>query len=230
MCTNPKLWYHDADGDGFGNPNDFKPSCDQPPGYVADGHDCDDGRANRYPGATEICGDGIDNNCDGSCDEGCFNFVYEKTLCGGTNYMLCNDNMLTYNPNEGPAGVAVSFITYKTRFPGITTDNELLRCYVNGYHYPTMGANNCPHIEGSFGYPMKSFKPGGRTLVDCYASSTDPHHGGQLELIEFSPSATPTACDGTPPHAGGPWKRYSDFGYEPPFSGPTPTISSCWGQ
>jgi hypothetical protein len=40
-----------------------------------DGHrwcdDCDDGRADVHPGATERCGDGVDQNCDSVADEGC---------------------------------------------------------------------------------------------------------------------------------------------------------------
>lgn len=28
--------------------------------------DCDDGNPSRYPGATEVCGDGVDQDCDGS--------------------------------------------------------------------------------------------------------------------------------------------------------------------
>jgi hypothetical protein len=43
-------------------------------GYVAEscgGDDCNDGNALVNPGMEEICGDNIDNNCDGTSDEGC---------------------------------------------------------------------------------------------------------------------------------------------------------------
>lgn len=33
--------------------------------------DCDDNDASVYPGAEELCDDGVDNNCDGQVDEGC---------------------------------------------------------------------------------------------------------------------------------------------------------------
>ena len=44
----------DLDGDGY-------PWC----------NDCDDNRADVYPGAPERCGDGVDQNCDGVPDDGC---------------------------------------------------------------------------------------------------------------------------------------------------------------
>ena len=33
--------------------------------------DCDDTRSDRFPGAPEQCGDGLDDDCDGEVDEGC---------------------------------------------------------------------------------------------------------------------------------------------------------------
>jgi hypothetical protein len=35
-------WHRDADGDGFGDPDEIESACEPPTGYVADGTDCDD--------------------------------------------------------------------------------------------------------------------------------------------------------------------------------------------
>jgi hypothetical protein len=62
------VWYQDMDGDSFGNINNSVESCIEPLGYVENYDDCDDSRANVFPGAEEVS-DGIDNNCDGQIDE-----------------------------------------------------------------------------------------------------------------------------------------------------------------
>jgi hypothetical protein len=57
--------YADTDTDAYGNPDATILSCDAKlAGYVADATDCDDTNIAVNPGATEICGDEIDNNCD----------------------------------------------------------------------------------------------------------------------------------------------------------------------
>lgn len=64
-------FYADADGDGFGDLAAAVEACAQPEGYVTDDTDCDDADASTFPGADEVCGDDVDNNCDGAIDEGC---------------------------------------------------------------------------------------------------------------------------------------------------------------
>ena len=59
-------FYRDADGDGFGDPERESESCAPTDGTVEDDTDCDDDDATVYPGAEEVLGDGIDNDCDGS--------------------------------------------------------------------------------------------------------------------------------------------------------------------
>ncbi len=68
-CDQPQLFYADADSDGFGNASDTLLACTIPAGYVTNNLDCDDANPNVHPGATEILGNGIDDDCDGLIDE-----------------------------------------------------------------------------------------------------------------------------------------------------------------
>ncbi|MBN1945942.1 MAG: DUF1566 domain-containing protein [Bradymonadales bacterium] len=63
-------WYVDVDEDGFGNPNVSQDACVAPDGYVADATDCDDTVASVNHDATEICNEGVDDDCDGFTDDG----------------------------------------------------------------------------------------------------------------------------------------------------------------
>ena len=51
----PAVWT-DEDGDGY-------------PGVAGGGDDCEDADPLSNPGAPEVCGDDVDNNCDGTIDE-----------------------------------------------------------------------------------------------------------------------------------------------------------------
>ena len=73
----------DADGDGWSE-------CDG---------DCDDGNAAVHPFATEICNDGVDQNCDGVTDEWTDNDGDGFSTCTGD----CDDN----NPDNRPGNAEV---------------------------------------------------------------------------------------------------------------------------
>ncbi|ATB27279.1 hypothetical protein MEBOL_000717 [Melittangium boletus DSM 14713] len=66
----PTVLYPDNDQDTRGAADAGVMSCEPTrPGYVDNANDCDDTRANVYVNAPELC-DGLDNDCDGTQDEG----------------------------------------------------------------------------------------------------------------------------------------------------------------
>ena len=62
-------FYIDADHDGYGDAAHPVDACTQPPGTSLNENDCDDTRASVNPGAMEIAGNHIDDNCNGLVDE-----------------------------------------------------------------------------------------------------------------------------------------------------------------
>jgi hypothetical protein len=65
-------YYADADGDGYGA-GAATNACSNPVGYVSQNGDCDDSNNAVLPGATELCTNAIDDDCDGTINEGCGN-------------------------------------------------------------------------------------------------------------------------------------------------------------
>jgi len=59
-------WYADADLDGYGDDTTAITSCSIVSGAVLVGGDCNDADAAIHPWATDICDDGIDQDCDGA--------------------------------------------------------------------------------------------------------------------------------------------------------------------
>jgi hypothetical protein len=109
-CANPKsvksntiaisiaastTYYADVDGDGYGNPTSTVQTCAAPIGYVSNNGDCDDSNAAIHPGATEVCGNGTDDNCNGLVDENCDTSVTLPVVI-----------LRTYPVKEGDGGLA----------------------------------------------------------------------------------------------------------------------------
>jgi hypothetical protein len=69
--SNLNTYYRDADGDGYGDPNNSIEADSHPTGYVSSNSDCDDTNADIHPNALEICEDGINQDCNEyiDCDE-----------------------------------------------------------------------------------------------------------------------------------------------------------------
>ena len=83
-------YYADTDADGYGDAGSVVSACSLPSGYATDDTDCDDTEAGVNPGETEVCGDGLDNDCDGTPNTCELSGSYDPsdataTLLGGAN-------------------------------------------------------------------------------------------------------------------------------------------------
>ena len=96
--TTIATFYADFDGDGYGNgASGVAQACTAPTGYVSNNSDCNDNNVSVHPGTTEICGNGIDDDCDGQLDETCGspdNDGDGYTVAQGD----CNDSNASINP------------------------------------------------------------------------------------------------------------------------------------
>ncbi|MBM3447754.1 MAG: T9SS type A sorting domain-containing protein [Bacteroidetes bacterium] len=100
VAMNAQSYYVDYDGDGYGNSFNSQMACSPQPGLTTVGGDCDDYNANAYPGATEICGNGIDDDCIGG-DLAC-------NVPGCTDNTACNYNSAATN-DDGSCSYGSSF-------------------------------------------------------------------------------------------------------------------------
>ena len=64
------MWYADTDGDGYGDSEATGAEyCSGPSATAANNEDCDDTLSTVSPAETEVCNDGIDNDCSGDAPE-----------------------------------------------------------------------------------------------------------------------------------------------------------------
>jgi len=110
----------DSDGDGF--------AVD---GGACGMADCDDNDPAAFPGAVEVCEDGLDNDCDTLIDEGCAPICpdadedgYLDATCGGAD---CNDT----DPLINPAAAEICGNVIDENCNGMS-DDECLACPEGG--------------------------------------------------------------------------------------------------
>ncbi|MCB9758335.1 MAG: FG-GAP repeat protein [Alphaproteobacteria bacterium] len=69
-AVDAQTWYVDADADGYGE-GAGTPACEAPAGQVTTDGDCDDADDAIHPAAVDLCGDGLDSDCDGWAGPAC---------------------------------------------------------------------------------------------------------------------------------------------------------------
>jgi hypothetical protein len=118
----PSLWYADADHDTYGNNAVTTSACNQPVGYVANHSDCNDSNASIHPGATEICNDTVDQNCDGNINDGCSSITAQlRTENCGVNLTTVNQ-VLRGDLLSQPLPIGTTITGYRFRVKNLGTN------------------------------------------------------------------------------------------------------------
>ena len=109
-------YYTDADHDGYGAIGaSAQSACAQPTGSAPNNTDCNDANAGVHPGAIEVCGDGLDNNCSGQVDEGCAPFTVFMTP--SVAHPVCGESFtVRLSATTPPAGPALTGAQFAVHF------------------------------------------------------------------------------------------------------------------
>jgi hypothetical protein len=137
--------FEDKDGDGYGTGPGLCTCAPTPPYTATQGGDCNDLNRSVNPGQAEVCGDAIDNNCNGLTDEeggqGCLNHWYDfdvdtygtgnpRCLCEPDGYWTarrggdCDDE----NANANPGKAEICGNGIDDNCSGITDDEGATGC------------------------------------------------------------------------------------------------------
>jgi len=163
ICQNGQCVFYceDADGDGYQDIN-------------CGGTDCNDNNDTIYPGAPDPCGDGVDQNCDGTDECVCEDADgdgYQDINCGGTD---CDDT----NGQVHPQATEICDDDKDNDCDGLT-DCDDTSC-------ATDPSCTCPDADGDGHH---AFNCGGN---DCDDSRYDVHPGA----IEICGDGIDQDCDG----------------------------------
>jgi hypothetical protein len=174
-----QIWYRDADGDGYGNPNVTLQRCNQPSGYVANDDDCNDACASCYPGGVEVC-DGLNNDCDGQTDEGNIGQIWYRDADGDG---YGNPNVTAQACNQ-PSG-------YVTNYDDC--NDACASCYPGALELCDGLNNDCDGQtdEGDVCGEPDSDADGDPDASDCNDADASVHHGA-AEICD----AQDNDCDG----------------------------------
>ena len=123
--------YVDNDGDGYGAISNSISACDLLPGYITTGGDCNDNNANIQPGATELCSNSVDDDCDGLVNEVCLpgndEPQYASNSVPAVSFTNCNTYTGTLNactPSPAMSGTWTSgpdvWYYFTANGPGVT--------------------------------------------------------------------------------------------------------------
>jgi hypothetical protein len=184
----------DDDCDGLADEVDSTPSSDTSDSdgdgvSLADG-DCDDTRSSVKPGLMEVCGDGLDNDCDGVAD---WDVDAETPYCSPFDAEL-DTIFLDDSSFDGSGGAAIAFtsgtITMVDGTPHLVAGPSLVNITLpvaDGIPpldlQITAATIDADLVKGPDGWIMQNGRLGG--VLD--ARSTDQIRGLRIDVIDLKP-------------------------------------------
>ena len=171
------LYFPDADGDEFGDADDDGiEACEDavPSDYVLDNTDCDDSQGSVYPGAEEIIGDDMDNDCDGQAEER-FDFTdvdFEGNLGNPSVLRIDGAGRTHVVMHDSDAG---EVLYLQVSAEGVVADETKFSCLPKPSTAPTSTRRSTRRIRST------SRTPRTRTTVTSWSASSTTSSGPRAE-------------------------------------------------
>jgi hypothetical protein len=180
-CTFGDLWYLDTDGDGFAS--DSIVSCSQPSANhtttVLPITDCDDNDASINTNASEVCGNGLDENCDGVDDVCVVLGCTDATACNYEPQATSDDGSCTY-----------SIMWYLDMDSDGYASDSTMNCSQPGpeYYDVVLGSSDCNDLDATIN----------AGVTEICENGTDEDCDGQDNSCVISGCTDGSACNFNP--------------------------------
>ena len=165
-------YFRDADGDGYGHSGQTQMATTAPAGYTSQAGDCNDNNPNIHPNAAEICGNNVDDDCDGTADQdltppvaGCRTTVQLALSASGTALL----NIAQVNLGSYDACSAVTFSLSRSQFSCADLGPNTVRLRMQD------AAGNANFCESNV-YIVDNLAP----VIQCPGTSLDLGPTGQV--------------------------------------------------